>query len=254
MSSSSFSLKPATLADVPALAEIGGLGFETDRHTLLKAAHPTRPYHHAAGMSGAFEYWLGLPKDRIEITKAVDDETGQILGFVCWGFRLHPQPQQPTAADSAKEEADANAKRPSSAVAPEDSENAVPPDLDAIAQLEKLTSSHLAEYQATVMPLGTRAMYTVSISVHPAHHGRGVGTALIKHGTDRADREGVFCWVHSSEAGAAMFRKCGFDVDDTLEIDLDHWANQMNIKPPSGDDEWGTYTFRYMIRQPRAAS
>lgn len=251
MSTSSFSLKPVTVADVPALAEISGLGFETDRHTLLKAAHPTRPYDHAAGMPGAFEYWLGLPKDKIEITKAVDDETGQILGFVCWGFRLHPQPPQPTAEESAMEQD--IAKGPSTAV-PEDDEKAVSPDLDAIAQLEELTSSHLANYQQRIMSPATRAMYITSVSVHPAHHGRGVGTALIKHGTDRADREGVFCWVHSSEAGTAMFHKCGFEVDETLDIDLDHWANQMDIKPPLGDDKWGMYTFRYMIRQPRTTS
>lgn len=77
----------------------------------------------------------------------------------------------------------------------------------------------------------------------------------MKLGIDRADKEGVFCWVHSSEDGAEFYRKRGFEIDDTLTIDLDHWAGQMDpkLEPPAGDEKWGTYTFRYMIRQPKAA-
>lgn len=245
--SSSFSLQPATSADIPALAEISGLSFENDRHTQLKAAHPTRPYDHAAGMAGGFEYWLSLPKGQIELTKAVDDETGQILGFVCWGFRLEKpqqQPQQQTASSAGQEE--------SISTSTSSDEKTDAPDLDALARLEELTSDHLAQYQEKVMPPGTRAMYIACISVRPDQHGRGVGSALVRRGTERADAEGVFCWVHASEDGARVFRRCGFEVDDTLEVDLDHWAGQMGIKAPGGEEKWGTYTFRYMIRQPRA--
>lgn len=254
--SSSFSIHPAVLADVPALATISGLSFETDTHTLLKAAHPTKPYDHAAGMHGAFEYWLSLPKDKIDLVKAVDDETGEILGFVGWGCRLEKteqstsqQSKDSTSDKSTTTTTSTTTKKPSTVVTQDDTKAEEPPQ-DALAQLNELTSSHLANYQNTVMPPGTRCMYIVSISVHPKHQGRNIGTALIKHGTDRADAEGVFCWVHSSEAGAAMFGKCGFKVDDTLEIDLDSWARKMNIDPPAGRSQWGTYTFRYMIRQP----
>lgn len=247
--SSSFSLHPATSADIPALAEISGLSFEKDRHTQLKAAHPTQPYNHAAGMVGGFEYWLSLPKGKAELVKAVDNETGHIIGFVCWGSRLdQPQQQQQPPQQTAS-----SVKKPEVVVG-SDHVKADAPDLDALAQLKELTSDHLARYMEKVMPPGTRAMYIISIAVRPDQHGHGVGSALVRHGTDRADAEGVFCWVHASEDGAGVFRKCGFEVDETLQIDLDHWAGQMDIKPPGGDEKWGTYTFRYMIRQPRASS
>lgn len=129
------------------------------------------------------------------------------------------------------------------------------PDLDGIARLEEHTNSHFSDFQNRVMPNGVRCMYIMSLSVHPEHQGRGVGSALMKLGTGRADKEGVFCWVHSSEDGAEFYRKCGFEIDDTLDIDLDYWAGQMDpkLEPPAGDEKWGTYTFRYMIRQPKPA-
>lgn len=129
------------------------------------------------------------------------------------------------------------------------------PDLDGIARLGEHTSAHFADFQNRVMPDGVRCMYVMSVNIHPDHQGRGVGKALLNLATDRADQEDVFLWVHSSEDGAEFYRKCGFEVDDTLELDLDHWANLMDpaIPPPAGDEQWGTYTFRYMIRQPNRA-
>lgn len=246
----SFSLKPVTLNDIPALAEMEGLGFETDRHTLLKAAHPTRPYDHAAGVPDMIKHRLSLPEGKVELTKAVDGETGQLLGYVCWAFRLQTQPR-PSSLGQPESKQQESAKQPPGIIS-QDYVKTRSPDLDSIAQLEELTSSHFADFMNRVMPDGVRCMYVVGLSVHPQHRLRGVGTALMKRGTDLADAEGVFCWVHSSEAAAPMYRKCGFEVDDTLEIDLDHWAEPMDIKPPAGDEKWGTYTFRYMIRQPKA--
>ncbi|ROV98041.1 hypothetical protein VMCG_07070 [Cytospora schulzeri] len=243
----SFSLSPVIPADIPVLAEICGLGFENDRHTLLKAAHPTNPYDHAAGMPGAFEYWLSLPSGKLELTKAVDNETGDIMGFVCWGTRLAKTIETP-AKPVVTEEDD---KKPANTISA-DCVETDSPDLDPLGQLEELTDSHLANYQKKVMPEGTRCMYIISLTVHPNYQGRGVGDALMRQGTQRADAEGVFCWVHSSESGTGLYRKCGFELDDTLEIDLDEWAGKMDIKPPSGDDKWGKYTFRYMIRQPKS--
>ncbi|CAN8102696.1 unnamed protein product [Discula destructiva] len=238
---SSFSISPIVEADIPEICAVGGAAFEKDRHTLLKAAHPTQPYDHAGGMAEGIKYQLGIPKERILMNKAVDDKTGQIIGLGVWGLRLNPPPPQPSAA-----------KMPSNSAGPNfiKTDN---PDLDGIARLRELTDSHFSDFQERIMPDGVRCLYVVGMNVHPDHQGRGVGSALMKLGTDRADKEGVFCWVHSSEDGAEFYRKCGFEVDDTLEVDLDHWAALMEpkIEPPAGDDKWGTYTFNYMIRQPK---
>ncbi|KAG8160853.1 hypothetical protein KVR01_009117 [Diaporthe batatas] len=252
----SFSLKPVVPADFPAMAEMCGLAFEDDRHTMLKAAHPTRPYNHAAGMGGAFEYWISRPAGSLELTKAVDDATGEILGFVCWGMSLDEvvpntdptKSEQTIATGQGQRGAGTNLEKPKLVVSADD---ILKPDsdLDALGQLKEFTSSHIAAFQGRFKD--TRCMYVITITVHPKYQGRGVGPALIKKGTDRADSEGVLCWVHSSEAGVHTYQKCGFEPDSTLEIDLDSWAQKMDINAPVGDDRWGTYTFRYMIRQPK---
>lgn len=249
----SFSLKPVIPSDFPAMAEMCGLAFETDRHTMLKAAHPIKPYNHAAGMTGAFEYWTSRPAGSLELTKAVDDATGEILGFVCWGMSLEKDvpnkvPSDPTTAEKSEKDTEASFGKPNMVVSADD----IPhpdPSLDPLEQLEEFTSAHLAAFQGRFK--GTRCMYVITLTVHPKHQGRGVGPALIKQGTNRADAESALCWVHSSEAGVRAYQKCGFEEDDTLEINLDSWAQKMGIEPPSGDDKWGTYTFRYLIRQPK---
>lgn len=255
--SASFTLKPVVPSDFPAMAEMCGLAFESDRHTMLKAAHPTKPYNHAAGMTSAFEYWASRPAGRLELTKAVDDATGEILGFVCWGMSLDragPNKEQSNHEDAPAEGEDergveASDEKPDFAT-PETATQPQDATLDPLEQLEEFTSSHLAAFQDRFKD--TRCMYVITITVHPKHQGRGVGPALIKQGTNRADAEGALCWVHSSEAGVHTYRKCGFEEDDSLEIDLDGWARKLDIKPPAGDDRWGTYTFRYLVRQPKA--
>jgi GNAT superfamily N-acetyltransferase len=254
----SFSLKPVVSSDFPAMAEMCGLAFENDRHTMLKAAHPTNPYNHAAGMTGAFEYWTSRPAGSLELTKAVDDATGEILGFVCWGFSLDKDvknkdatsSEQVSPTDQGEKSPEANAGKPNMVTVVSADDILQPdPNLDPLAQLEEFTSNHLAAFQGRFE--GTRCMYVITLTVHPKHQGRGVGNALIKQGTNRADAENALCWVHSSEAGVNAYQKCGFEEDETLEINLDSWAHKMNIKPPAGDDKWGTYKFRYLIRQPK---
>lgn len=253
----SFSLKPVVPADFPAMAEMCGLAFEDDRHTMLKAAHPTKPYNHAAGMGGAFEYWTSRPAGSLELTKAVDDATGEILGFVCWGMSLDnapdtdsSNPEQSVATEQIQRDAEARVEKPKLVVSADD---VLKPDsnLDPLEQLEEFTSSHLAAFQKRFK--ATRCMYVITITVHPKYQGRGVGPALIKQGTDRADSEGVLCWVHSSEAGVHTYQKCGFEEDNTMDVDLDSWAQKMDIKPPLGEEKWGSYTFRYMVRHPKVA-
>jgi GNAT superfamily N-acetyltransferase len=244
----SFSLRPVVEGDIPELTAISSLTFDTDRHTQLKAAHPTKPYDHAAGTPDSIRHWLSLPQ-KVEVTKAVDNATGQIVGCVGWVFRGFDR--DPGAVDTAQ-------TPPEPINPPDDSVSSDhigtgSADLDPLEQLRELTDDHFARFMRRTMPPGTRCMFIAGIQVHPEHQGKGIGRALVRQGTERADAEGVICWVHSSEAGAGLFPKCGFEVSETLEIDLDEWAGKMNIEPPPGDERWGTYTFRYFIRQPCAS-
>ncbi|KAG8157832.1 hypothetical protein KVR01_012494 [Diaporthe batatas] len=244
-----FSLHPVVEGDIPTLTALSGLTFDSDRHTQLKAAHPTKPYDHAAGTPDAIMHWLSLPQ-KVEVTKAVDNATGQIVGCVGWVFRGFDR--DPSATGAAAENAPEPTKPPAHSVS-SDYAKTGSADLDPLEQLRGLTDDHFARFMRKIMPPGTRCMFIAGIQVHPEYQGRGIGRALVRKGTDRADVEGVICWVHSSEAGAVLFPKCGFKVDESLEIDLDEWAGRMDIRPPAGDERWGQYTFRYFVRQPHAS-
>lgn len=118
------------------------------------------------------------------------------------------------------------------------------------------------------MPTGTSCFYIMSIVVGPKHQGKGVGSALVRYGTGRAHDASkeldtdVFCWVHSSEAGARLFEKEGSKRVGRLEVDLDEFAGgrevpQNTAVPVSkGNDGtvkmgWGTYVFRYLKWMPQ---
>lgn len=92
--SSPFSISPIVEDDIPGICALSGVAFETDRHTMLKAAHPTRPYDHAGGTGDAVKYWLSLPEGRLIALKAVDDKTGQVIAMGVYGMRLKPPPPQ----------------------------------------------------------------------------------------------------------------------------------------------------------------
>ncbi|KAK4497268.1 hypothetical protein PRZ48_011718 [Zasmidium cellare] len=242
MTSPSFSLRPLTSADVDTCAQIAGLAFATDRQTQFKAADPSDPFNHVEGTEAGLKHSLKRPPGSAELTVAVDDATGEIIGSAVWASRgLVPKdgPAVKLNIDGVRGDAP-------------------PPDASYFdksktprEQLDAYTSHDLQTvFMGTLMPPGVRCMFIVGIAVHPSHQGKGVGKALIRKVTDRADAEGVCCWVHASEAGAPVFEKCGFKVIRRLELDLDEW-NWKGFVPPEGEGaRWGRHVLRYMLREP----
>lgn len=82
MSKEPFILEGATMADIPALGKIFVEAFAEDRNTELKYLHkvPEAPYDM---MTGALQHWMGRP-GKCSVMKVV--KSGQILGWMCWGF------------------------------------------------------------------------------------------------------------------------------------------------------------------------
>ncbi|KAF4636564.1 hypothetical protein G7Y89_g1521 [Cudoniella acicularis] len=224
-----FSIADATSADVPVLASIFQDAFSTDTHTQLKSIGKS-PNYQADSMAGGLSFWLQQPA-KCSLIKAVDDSTGEILGWTCWGRRG-------TDASTASK--------------PASPEVEVPTDIeaDSLKRLEILTNADMRRFMDKIMPPGTACMYIIASSVHPKHQGRGIGSALINYGTSEADSKGVFCWVHSSEAGRWAFGKAGFEEIERLEVDLGEYARQLP-NALSKEREWGKYVFRYMVRQPK---
>ena len=61
--------------------------------------------------------------------------------------------------------------------------------------------------------------YLPCIGVHPDRQGQGIGTALLRHMTERLDRKGAPAYLEaSSERNHALYERHGFDVTGELTL------------------------------------
>lgn len=234
MSTLDISLQSVTYTDVSILAQIAADSFLVDRHTKVKQLGS-----HSYDMNAVMESDLteSLDNERRIYMKAVDRNTGQILGFCGWGFRLNnyglisrpdPGTNEGKVRRSELDEKEYSDRK------------------DNIDELCALEDADMRQWMRTLMPEGTECMYIRGLYVKPEVQGKNVGRTLMSWGTELADRLGIFIWVQSSEGAWKFYAKYGFDVIGTLDIDLDAWAPQ---SPTMGDGEkWGLYVLRYMKR------
>ncbi|KIJ53690.1 hypothetical protein M422DRAFT_25504 [Sphaerobolus stellatus SS14] len=270
MSQVNFTIQAATLEDVPVMAKMWADAFKLDRNTQVKALGGDGYDLEEIGNS-SLKNWIASPRCRL--IKAVNDSTGETMGWCCWGFRGFNEDEVPAlpnpnnvelqrinlkdvnevrwkdekAADSAKEE------QPGSTAGEEISESE--PEEPA-KRLAKLTSDDMTRMMEKLMPEGTKCMFIVSLTVSPVWQSRGVGSALLRWGTENADKAGVFCWVHSSDSAWRTYARGGFEVIAKLDIDLDEYATS---PPPSkelegSEGKWGHYVFKWMKRLPLATA
>jgi ribosomal protein S18 acetylase RimI-like enzyme len=256
-----FSIRPVHESDIDALAKISGNSFLNDRHTQMKMLGKN-PYDMEGGMKqGLIGY---LKSEKCICVKAVDEATGEPMGWTVWGFRgfvkeelsaLIPKDDEKkkkaVGNDHIKDESLVAERQESQPEVRKEEESEK--EADSISRLQDLTSNDMRKWMDFFMPPGTRCMYVGGLYVSPKFQGRGVGTALLTWGASIADRFGVFAWVHSSddEAAVKLYGKHGFEVVGTLDVDLDEYAP---APPPAEEGEgalWGRYVFRYMKRLPK---
>jgi len=237
MTSGAFSIQPVAWEDMARMARIARTSFEGDANTEVKG-YGRKPYNMEEVSLQILPAYIKNP--RIAMIKAVDNESGELMGYAGWGFRGLPPPFEPPPTPP---ESETTAK-------PSEEETKEEPPADSIARLETLTSDHLNNFCDTAMPEGARCLFICSLTVAPEHQRRGVGAALLKWGTDIMDAHGLYGWVHSSEGAWKTYEKAGFKVNRVLDVDLDEYAP---VPAPAGrykDGKWGHYVFRYMVYGP----
>ncbi|KIJ38989.1 hypothetical protein M422DRAFT_116883, partial [Sphaerobolus stellatus SS14] len=185
MSQVNFTIQAATLEDVPVMAKMWADAFKLDRNTQVKAQGGDGYDLEEIGNS-EFKNYLASPKCRL--IKAVNDTTGETMGWCCWGFRgfnegevpALPNPnnierQQTSLEDvtevqwkDEKARATDNVKdeEPVSIVGEEISKGE-PEELEPAKRLAKLTNDDMARMMEILMPEGTKCMFIVSLTVSP---------------------------------------------------------------------------------------
>ncbi|KAF7324039.1 Acyl-CoA N-acyltransferase [Mycena kentingensis (nom. inval.)] len=237
--SAPYAIRPASLDDVPSMAQIAADAFLTDRNTMIKAAGP-EGYSRRQTMLDMLPGWIKMRDDGRGWSYIAVTSEGEIAGCVCWGRAGYKPPAKPDApVEEPKSDAYWDAKE-------EEARNGE----DRLGRLGAITSTNLARWiDQRLIPKpgsGKRCIFVTSIVVAPAHEGRGVGYMLVKTGMEHADEDGVNIWVQASEKAFHLFKKQGFEVLGELDVDLDEYAI---TPPPNGEEKWGHYVFRYMNRQ-----
>ena len=135
------------------------------------------------------------------IRKIIDDKNGnyvivaeqdsRILGWARWARREHP----PAAKNLERE------SFPSSR------------DQETARHFFQLNNNATIKYVA-----GERHWFLSTIAVAKAGQRRGVGSALMKFGVERADAEGWMSYLNSSHEGKGLYEKFGFEVVGTTEF------------------------------------
>ncbi len=91
-----------------------------------------------------------------------------------------------------------------------------------------------------------RHMQCKALFTDPLFQGRGMGSALVSHGNTVADAAGLPIFLQASPYGFPVYFRLGFDTVQHLDVDLREWA----LDAHRGDQGFGNYRFRYMVRLP----
>lgn len=151
--------------------------------------------------------------------KAVDDETGELVGEARWMVFYEDEKLTKTIQEEALE----RVKTPS-------------PQL----QIEpmKAWSRMLSKVKREVIPVSEtgvevineedldkvtalrKRVYLHVLAVHPDHQRKGIGRKLLQWGLDEADRLGMIAYLEASTAGRKLYEDTGFESVKDVALDM----------------------------------
>lgn len=161
------------------------------------------------------------------------EERGRTVGIAVWSMHNLPIPfSNSNSAAGSQAHAEKNTKQ----------EDETPPFVPPELRLDALSSLliPLRAAQPDIMPTSHPPYLMLNqLATHPSHQGRGVGSLLLNWGLQKADEEGLVCYLNASEAGKRMYEKRGFEVRKVIEWDRGVWGGE------------GVDRYWCMVREPR---
>lgn len=235
-SNSNITLLPAIPSDVPTLASVSHASFEKDAHTRFKTLYGA--YNHGEVMTDPLKYWVRCDGQGILLKAITPDNT--IVGWAAFkfvNFSYNFEDSLPSPPPNAPPKQEKHPTLPPPPEIPLDSSKS------KIEQLGALTSNAMSHYSTLLTPPSsqtqTKCLILLALNILPSHQGLGIGSSLIKWGTDLADAEGAYSWVSSSHDGYRVFEKAGYVEVGRLSVRLDDFVEE---------GEWGEYVWRYLRR------
>ncbi|KAI1387106.1 uncharacterized protein F4822DRAFT_273758 [Hypoxylon trugodes] len=249
----SISIQPLQYSDISTCARITSAAFSVDPHTIVKQLGGD-PFGMYTISSSSF--LDTLHKRNYIYVKAVDDQTGAIVGHAGWAFRgLDPELIPWRGPEDLKPTKDTNKQTQGKNLETSEPEKRV----DSITRLHALEDIDMQDWISNMVSAEKSCMIVVGLIVAPSYQSRGVGGALMRHGNTMADGLGLPIWVHSSHQAFEAYKKYGFVAARQLDIDLDEYAPRgpeegEEVMGDKGSGRWGRYIIRYMKRVPKKSN
>ena len=217
------SFLPASEDDLPILIRIHMAGFVHDNPSRLMFENNDM---NEGTLLDMLEARLSDPK--FAVIKAVNKDTGNILGWQACRLLDEDDSLESKATTIAEFEEAKHEKT------------------NDVRTLRSVLREDSVRVQRDWMA-DKKYIYFDTLVVDPAAQGHGIGTALVRWVTDKADEQGIYCWLQSSRAAHSIYLKAGYRDVHSLKLDLSEFA------PGGKDGGWGfgVYDFRYMLRLPK---
>ncbi|KAI1261774.1 acyl-CoA N-acyltransferase [Xylariaceae sp. FL1019] len=189
--------------DIPRLAEIS-------RRTFLQELPSTIAYNPSADKGG--QGLLAFFEDRLEgrwdqpyaeVFKAVDEDQGDILGFVIWQ-REYVNDTQPD-------------RQPANVV------EKTPQPLPSFMNADFLVATGAEVSVLKTHMKNEDHFYVNSFAVDPDHQNRGIGKQILEYCLQRADEAARSTWLVAFPGSHSLYLRHGFVDVDYKDTDLNAW-------------------------------
>ncbi|KAJ5679333.1 Acyl-CoA N-acyltransferase [Penicillium macrosclerotiorum] len=225
-----FEISQCSVVDGAALAANSIPAFWADPNWVLAWRHRTLEYH-ISQIALRFPRNLLNNREALRHQKAVDLETGRILGYARWrlpsSYETNPDDSTPTWPEAqvpaVEPETETEIRRIAETVVwdPNGDDNELSDRVDALKKEVTPKTPYISlEY----------------LAVHPDNQRKGVGTALVKSGMYQADKMKLRIFVHALREGAELYKRIGFQLIAELIQDDSAYG---------GSGEYGAYFFIY---------
>ena len=225
-------LSPAIPADIPSLAHIHVIACATDLAVRLKFPHE-RDFE--AYITQMLSVQVGKPEWLI--IKAEDIDSGNIIAWGSWELRNYGIRETDNEDDGVMQKKVEEGSAKDNNMTSQNEAFPIPSGL----------RTHVREHSRLVLAdwMGTRKhMLLNGLFTSPTFQRRGVGTALIRLGNERADVDNVPSFCQGSPFAHGLYRKMGWVDVGWLDVDLKEWVEGGQ----DGHRGWGIYRFWYMVR------